>query len=152
VKLFANWRNVGRAMLDARRREGVTVNTVSGHKTWQADVGTVEARPSSTSGLLVDVYKADYTATNFWPVRDAAEVLRVLAALDLIPADIAYAADERYGRCEVPGCERIARWWHPEGGADGRWVHHPTRPALHGSKNHQAVVTDIPADLAEVAE
>jgi hypothetical protein len=131
MKTFPHWRAVGRAMLDARRREGVTVDTttVTGYyfaevteNRWRSELATVEVRPGE-GGTHLDIHRINYAAVNFWPVRDAAEVLRVLAALDLTPADIAYAADERYGRCQVPGCKRIARWWPAEAHAAGRWVH-----------------------------
>lgn len=130
MKLFPHWRAVGRAMLDARRREGVTVDvtTVTGYyltdvteNRWRSALATVEVRPGE-GGTYVDIHRIDYAAVNFWPVRDAAEVLRVLAALELIPADIAYAADERYGRCEK--CGLLAQWVPPSDDLfPGRWVH-----------------------------
>jgi hypothetical protein len=160
VKTFPMWRAVGRAMLDARRREGVTAPRVAldEHRgryytalIWKlADERTVELWWRHSGRGRVDLAvkypeKAPGESTPFTGmdnIESAATALRVLAALDLIPVDIAYAADERYGKCEVPGCRRIARWWRPEGGAAGRWVHHPPRPALPGRNTHQAVVAE----------
>jgi hypothetical protein len=141
VKTFANWRNVGRAMLDARRlgsafQIDTEVPETTAYRwaysarrvmlqTWSgAQDFTVEARTPAGSRLRI------HTAS-------AAEALRVLAALELIPADIAYAADERYGRCEA--CGLLAQWWPAEAGAEDRWVHVSPWPA-DGHGYHQPEV------------
>jgi hypothetical protein len=131
VKTFANWRNVGLAMLEARRREGVTVEPGGAWRRGDARVLVTDSR----RGLIIDLPEGRYLDTGH---LDAGQALRVLAALELIPADIAYAADERYGRCEVPGCGRLARWWPGEAEAEPRWVH--TEPWL-VTDHHTAEVT-----------
>lgn len=153
MRIFPNWRAVGRAMLDARRREGVTgpLTAQENSRTWDRteltwtheDGRSVEihwtkghpevwldvkrkpqrGRPANMAGLI--------------DIADAATVLRVLAALGLVPNHIAYAADERYGRCEV--CGRVARWWNDK--LAPRWVH--VKPGA---------VTGPAAHMAEVAE
>lgn len=126
MKLVPNWRNVGRAMLDARRQDGVTVTlkryqhgygsyrmfTWNGPDRQRVTVGSVLNSEHLTA--IAGDRHCDLDA-------DAATVLRVLAALELIPADIAYAADERYGRCER--CGLLAQWWPAEAEAGERWVH-----------------------------
>lgn len=136
MKPFPNWRNVGRAMLDARRRKNVrsVVTTISGvfakdliEHCWDTASVTVTAQ-HVPGGSAVDL-RVTKTDVEFkaWGVTDPAEVLRVLAALDLVPADIAYAADERYGRCQV--CGELAQWVPPSGQFAGRWCHlNPDRP------------------------
>lgn len=139
MKIFNHWRAVGRAMLNARRREGVTVthdsNAWHGYE-WvrnSSDTVSVHAGPHGCS-LMVDLAGGRHLECGG---MDAASVLRVLAALDLVPADIAYAADERYGRCQV--CGLLAQWWAGEAEAEPRWVH--TEPRLVAGPNaHRAEV------------
>ncbi|GIE30131.1 hypothetical protein Ait01nite_031760 [Actinoplanes italicus] len=138
MKTFPHWRAVGRAMLDARRREGVTApRTVLDNRrgapavelTWEREdgltVGLWRLRSGRSGPDLGVRYPDRADGTNLFAgmdsIDDAGQVLRVLAALELIPADIAYAADERYGRCVK--CGRLAQWWPAEAGADDRWVH-----------------------------
>ncbi len=138
MQTFANWRNVGRAMLEARRREGVTAprTAVDNRRgapavelTWErADGLKVELwrLRSGRSGPDLGIRYPDRAdGTNLFAgmdsIDDAGQVLRVLAALDLIPqhfAAAAIAADERYGRCEV--CGRLARLWAVTGPAAHR--------------------------------
>lgn len=161
MKLIPNWRNVGRAMLDARRREGITApRTVLDNERrrvvildWRRDGINVRIAWRRGEDMPLDI------GVNF-PERDnetapfvgmdstdnATQALRVLAALDLIPAHIATAADERYGRCET--CGRLAQWWH-DSPFYPRWVHVPPMSAAQAGV-HRAEVADIPADLAEV--
>jgi hypothetical protein len=54
-------------------------------------------------------------------IDDAGQVLRVLAALDLIPAHLAYGPDERLAKCKR--CDRLAQWWPAEAASPARWVH-----------------------------
>lgn len=144
MKTFPHWRNVGRAMLDARRREGATAPRVlrdnerdSMHiqLAWTFQDGrTVELWRwrSGDGGIDLAVKPAPGPGrpgmfAGLDRLGDAATALRVLAALDLIPADIAYAADERYGRCVK--CDRLAQWVPAEGQFAARWCHlDPTRP------------------------
>jgi hypothetical protein len=120
VKTFSHWRNVGRAMLEARRREGVTVEPGGAWRRGDTRVLVTDSR----RGLIIDLPEGRYLDTGH---LDAGQVLRVLAALDLIRADIAYAADERYGRCVR--CGRPAQWVPPEGQFAARWCHlDPKRP------------------------
>jgi hypothetical protein len=138
VKLFPNWRNVGRAMLDARRREGITgPRTVLDNRrgapavelTWEREDGLEVRLWRLRSGwrrpdLGIRFPERDDDTSLFAGmdgIDNAGQVLRVLAALDLIPADIAYAADERYGRCKR--CGLLAQWWPAEAEAGERWVH-----------------------------
>lgn len=129
MKTFPHWRSVGRAMFDARRREGVTVtrhpDAWHGYE-WDrgsADLVSVHTGQRGCS-LMVDLAGGRHLESGG---MDATSALRVLAALDLIPADIAYAADERYGRCVK--CGRLAQWVPAEGQFAARWCHlDPTRP------------------------
>lgn len=153
MNLPDNWRNVGRAMRWARQQEGVTgPRTVEENTrnwnlvelTWTHQDGrSVEiswtkgapevwvevkrkprpGRPANIAGLV--------------DVDNAATVLRVLAALDLIPDHLANGEDERYGRCVK--CGRLARWWDDQ--LTARWVH--VQPGA---------VTGPAAHMAEVAE
>jgi hypothetical protein len=141
VKLFPHWRNVGRAMLEARRREGVTGPLTAQENTHNWNL--VELTWTHEDGRSVEISWRKGEAAVWVDVRrkprrglpanmaglvdidDAATVLRVLAALELIPADIAYAADERYGRCQV--CGSLAFWVsEPDPWGPG-WYHYPPR-------------------------
>lgn len=138
MKTFSHWRNVGRAMLDARRREGVTVERPKRVgmvliRTYRGPQDAVVQVKHYHQSAWFKTYSGVTGSTSVDP-NSAAEALRVLAALDLIPADIAYAADERYGRCVR--CGRLARWWDDELGA--RWVHVDVMAAFRDS--HRAEV------------
>jgi hypothetical protein len=122
MKTFPHWRNVGRAMLDARRQEGVTVERVrvpgARYHVWaRGDTKVTVDHTEHSAGFAFEDPNSQFEQFH----ADAAEALRVLAALELIPADIAYAADERYGRCER--CGLLAQWWPAEAEAGERWVH-----------------------------
>jgi hypothetical protein len=161
VKTFSHWRAVGRAMLDARRREGVTAPRTAvdngDHEstglglTWKrADGLTVELwwlRIGSNVDVAVK-YPHEWTESRPYGqfvgvdnASNAATVLRVLAALELIRADIAYAADERYGRCVK--CGRLAQWWPAEACSPARWVHvYDDDERFVDYANHQPVVPE----------
>lgn len=130
MKTFPHWRAVGRAMLDARRRGFTPERVKAGHWTrftWDQDgTGvTIYVRPDRpVCQFVADFGKGWINRSTF---DDAATVLRVLAALELIPADIAYAADERYGRCVK--CGLLAQWWPAEAESGERWVHVSPWPA-----------------------
>jgi hypothetical protein len=146
VKTFAHWRAVGRAMLDARRREGVTVTLKRyqhGYGSYRMFTWNGPDRQRVTVGSVLN----DLHVTAIFGDRhcdldaDAATVLRVLAALELIHADIAYAADERYGRCEK--CGRLAQWWPAEACSPARWVHvYGNDERFVDYANHQPVVAE----------
>jgi hypothetical protein len=138
MKTFANWRAVGRAMLEARRRGGVVADAkatvglaVVIENRWRFLDRAVITMVTATHAVGydrtdVEISRRDVKMT-FYAVSDAAELLRVLAALGLIPAHIAYAADERYRRCEI--CGRVAQWAPPAGPFAERWCHlDPKRP------------------------
>jgi hypothetical protein len=131
MKTFANWRNVGRAMLEARRSEGVTVararDEQSGERvfTW------------ATDGMIVtlsfedgdDAYRLGVDGEDVWLTDGffGEDTLRVLAALGLVANEIASAADERYGKCTR--CGRLIQWVPQAGPFAARWCHlDPTRP------------------------
>lgn len=143
MQTFANWRNVGRAMRWARQQEGVIQGPAKFDQPfgreyvwgWWADGQTV--RVHITWGIGYAVVLRGPRLLRIDQGVDPAGTLRVLAALDLIPAEIANAADERYGRCQV--CGRMARLW-----ADldtPRWVR--IQPwAVTGPHAHRAEVAD----------
>jgi hypothetical protein len=145
VKTFPHWRNVGRAMRWARRQEGLQGPEIFDRPFgrrylwgWFSDGQTVSVNVTWGIGFAV---KLRGPRSMELDGRNAAETLRVLAALDLIPADIAYAADERYGRCEVPKCGLLAKWCPAEAGAKGRWVH--AEPWLvMGPNAHQPAIAE----------
>jgi hypothetical protein len=126
VKTFAHWRVVGAAMRWARQQEGVErcVFTEDGivEQTWmrdeQADEVTLGGLGTLAHSLTIDLADGRHLEAVHLP---AVDILRVLAALDLIPARLAYAADERYGKCQR--CGRLAQWWPAEAEAGERWTH-----------------------------
>jgi hypothetical protein len=103
MKAPANWRAVGQAMRWARQQEGVTVRRMVVDNSWPVTIDLEWKRPDGHSVLVtwatnrewVDVYAGgpvdDVHMSN---CGDAATVLRVLAALDLIPAELAQVHDE----------------------------------------------------------
>ncbi|HEX5772222.1 MAG TPA: hypothetical protein VFY11_14780 [Nocardioidaceae bacterium] len=142
MKIFPNWRAVGRAMLDARRREGVTVTRYPdawhGYEWDRNSADTVSVHTGQRGcSLMVDLAGGRHLEAGG---MDAATVLRVLAALDLIPDHLAYAADERYGRCGR--CGRLAQWWPAEAGSPARWVHVSPRLASDGLGYHRPEVAE----------
>jgi hypothetical protein len=155
VKTFSHWRAVGRAMRWARQQPHIQADSTTIVDLAKVTDNRWRSVPNGTRVVArhavgydrtdVEVGRKDLDLT-FFGVADAAEVLRVLAALKLIPADIAYAADERYGRCVK--CGRLAQWWH-DSPFFPRWVHVPPLSAARPGV-HRAEVADIPADLAGV--
>lgn len=154
MNLPDNWRNLGRAMRWARQQEGVTAprtaldnrrDAPAVELTWQREDGlTVSLWRLRSNRLLPDLSinfpdrpDGSGKVSGIDGVDSATEALRVLAALELIPVEIAYAADERYGRCQA--CGRMARWW-----ADldtPSWVH--IQPwAVTGPAAHRAEVAE----------
>ena len=144
MKTFPHWRAAGRVMLDARRRgikrtrhrEPLALDHVAttlewrrpdGHSVLVSLMSHCELFDVRAGGPVKDCYMSDWD--------DAGEVLRILAALDLIPAHLAEGPDERYGRCAT--CGRVARWWSYLG--QPRWVH--IQPwAVTGPAPHRAEV------------
>jgi hypothetical protein len=149
MKTFANWRSVGRAMLEARRRQGVVVDakTVVG----LAAVTDIRWRflDRAVITMVIATHAVGYDRTDveisrrdakltFYGVSDAAEILRVLAALDLIPADLAEVRDERYARCV---CKRVLFWRPETPELPARWRHLDRRAYIeHGL--HRAEVAE----------
>lgn len=71
----------------------------------------------------------------------AIDMLRVLAALDLIPAELAEVRDERYGRCET--CGEPCTWDSGHGTWEPRWLHlDPFR-----GQGHRAEITENNAPI-----
>jgi hypothetical protein len=149
MKTFTGWRAVGRVMWYARKQEDVE-RTVIGENgrliemTWRGpghsyvgvvDLGgeAVSLTLASRTGGLVDGDKLT-----------AAEALGVLAALGLIPDELARVRDERYGRCKT--CGELCTWdsghdmWVP------RWLHcDPFR-----GQGHRAEVAESNIERKEV--
>lgn len=131
MKTFPGWRNVGRVMRWARQQLGTTVERSrdehSGERviTWSRELDyIVIAFDGDTYQLGIDTEDNWLTDGHF---ESASAVLRVLAALDLIPAHLAEGDDERYRRCET--CGRMAQWAPPAGPFAERWCHlDPKRP------------------------
>lgn len=84
--------------------------------------------------------EGEHAAAEIGDQATADQVLRVLAALDLIPAEYAEQRDERYGRCEK--CGELCRWATGHDFWPDRWVH------IHGD----AWLSRIDGHRAEVAE
>lgn len=136
MRTFPGWRAVGRAMLDARRREGVTAPRVlrdnerdSMHiqLAWTFQDGrTVELWRwrSGDGGIDLAVKPAPGPGrpgmfAGLDRLGDAATALRVLGALGLIPDHLANAVDDE--QCAT--CGSVLHWWPPEGRSPGRWQH-----------------------------
>jgi hypothetical protein len=139
MKTFSHWRNVGRAMLDARRLGSTfSIDTeglgLAAYR-WAYSARRVMVQTWEDSGEFIVEARTPAGTRLRQLTTSPAEALRVLAALDLIPADIAYAADERYGRCVR--CKRLARWWDDELGA--RWVHVDVMAAFRDSHRAEVV-------------
>lgn len=132
MRIFIGWRAVGAAMLEARRRQGVRPVVTSGgladttESRWYLGGVMVSANRLTEWPERVDVEirvgdtVQQVTHVTMWPAPNADTVLRVLAALKLIPAEIAYADDERYGRCKH--CKGVVRRVANEGWPV-RWNH-----------------------------
>lgn len=140
MKTFPHWRAVGRVMRWARQQDGVTVKPPTRGagiriRVYRDPMGAIVQTCTSPGSTWLKTYTGRVGSADVTP-NTAAEGLRVLAALDLIPADIAYGPDERYGRCLR--CGRRARWWDDPLAA--RWVH-DLRLAWTGDP-HQAEVAD----------
>lgn len=127
MKTFSHWRAVGRAMRWARRQEGVRCSAIVKQGrvevTWlrgtSADRVTLGGAGTLAHSLVIDLADGRYLEAVRLP---AADLLRVLAALELIPADIAYAAER------------------PEAATDGSGVP--------GQKTRRAVVESNPEPVA----
>lgn len=148
---FPNWRNVGLAMRWARQQAHIQADATTMTSIVKVTDNRWRSVPNGTRVMArhavgydrtdVEVGRKDLDLT-FFGVADAAEVLRVLAALGLIPNEIAYAAEERYGRCAK--CDQLVRWSPPSGDLwPGRWFH------VH---DRDEQFTDYADHLAEVAE
>jgi hypothetical protein len=119
--IFPGWRAAGLVMLDARRRgikRSHDPDAWHGYEWVRDSADTVSVHVGQQCSVWVDMSGGGHLEAG---EMDAVTVLRVLAALDLIPAHLAEGPDERYGRCAT--CDRVARWWPAEAGADNRWVH-----------------------------
>lgn len=140
---FPGWRNVGLTMRALRQQEGVQGPAIKNHP-----FGRSYSWGWPKTGQVVTVtvtWGIAYSITSRGPLDfrlnnpTSQHALRVLAALELIPANIAYAAEERYGRCK-----RLTEWSPPAGDLwPGRWFHvHDRDEQFTGFADH----------LAEVAE
>jgi hypothetical protein len=150
--VFPGWRNVGLAMRAARQQPDVRIDALTvislakvTDNRWQwPGTRVIATHAVGYDRTDVEISRADAKLT-FYGVSDAIELLRVLAALGLIPAHLAEQPDERYGRCAR--CGRLAQWWH-DSPFFPRWVHVPPLSAAQPGV-HRAEVADIPPDLAE---
>lgn len=141
MKTFPNWRAVGAAMRWARQQHA-QVDTLTSD--WLTDtrwrLGGIDVRVGRTDIAEGNDLRISGDGLDIWIDQvDVARALRVLAALDLIPAHLADARDERYGRCQK--CGRVARWWDDGPGFEPRWVHiNPV--AVSGPAAHRAEVAE----------
>lgn len=122
---FRNWRAVGRAMRWARQQEGVKVKPPTRgilirSRIYRGPADAIVQVNTIPGSTWFKTYTGVTASTNVNP-ENAAEALRVLAALELIPAEIAHAPEERYGRCKR--CDRLAQWSPPSELWPGRWFH-----------------------------
>src|SRR4051812_39596641 len=107
MKTFDGWRAVGRAMRWARRQDGVTVERVARadvrariYRSPEDKIVWVSSLPGST---WFRTYSGRVGSAECTP-NAAAEGLRVLAALDLIPAEL--ATDRHRQRvCHIAVCD-----------------------------------------------
>jgi hypothetical protein len=87
MRTFTGWREVGRAMRWARQQGGVTVDPIKYR--WHDDFSrSLEIKIYNVHSVVVEVNPEDSTWSAVGAI-DAATILRVLAALDLIPAELA---------------------------------------------------------------
>ena len=145
MMLFANLRNVALAMREARTRVGE-----DGFTRVRDEFSDERVFTWVTDSMIVilafedgdDAYRLGVDGEGLWLTDGffGEDTLRVLAALGLVANEIAYAADERYGKCKR--CKRLARWWPAEAHASARWVHQMTDDER---------FINYPAHLAEVA-
>jgi hypothetical protein len=139
--IFPGWRAAARAMRWARQQPGITADSLKfGALTdsrWRGNGYDVRIGRSALQGVAQ--LRISAPSVDVWiNAIDTAEALRMLAALKLIPDEMAEVHDERYGRCET--CGRIARWWD-DPGFEPRWVHiNPT--AVSGPRAHRAQISD----------
>lgn len=142
MKPFPGWRAAGRAMQWARQQDGVTVERdrdgawVS--RRWRsgdpADHVELGGAGSLAHSLTIDLADGRYIESAHLP---AVEVLRVLAALGLIPDELAQVRDERYARCVT--CNGVLYWRAGRHGLPDRWGHLDRRAYLDGG-THRAEV------------
>ena len=115
MKTFTGWRAVGRVMRWARQqgiyREVHTDGGALSEMVWILnDERGVTVMPSLREGVQVDVSRKPEPGRPHWmggliDATSASTILRFLAALDVIPAELAEVHDERPVRCAW--CHRL---------------------------------------------
>jgi hypothetical protein len=130
MRTFDGWRAVGRAMRWARQQPDVAFSRTHRDRPvrlrWDGDFNrSVLVKLYNARNITVELGTED-SPWNAVGEFDAPTLLRILAALDLIPAELAEPSP-RYGRCTR--CGRIAEWAEPTRQFAGRWCHlRPERP------------------------
>jgi hypothetical protein len=95
MRTFPGWREVGRAMRWARQQDGVTVERLRDDETgriswlWHGRNGLITADYFPASDPAETTIETGDTYIDRARFEDGATALRVLAALDLIPAELA---------------------------------------------------------------
>jgi len=122
-RIFPGWREVGRAMRWARQQDGVTFDRTTMRNVWHFDLppsihvdhrwrgGDGREVLVSHSSILKSVDVSVGDGRNGWDSTyndDAAQVLRVLVALDLIPAELAEAPKVEAARSRCRHCGRTS--------------------------------------------
>lgn len=154
MRTFAYWRAIGRAMRWARKQDDIVYDRLlldhhDGHiveHRWKAVGGTLSVVHFLPGRDGVDV---DFTRSTLqfqaYNVEAADEILRMLDALGLIPAELIDGPDEIYGRCAR--CRGVVQFANGKPLWFDRWVHLDQGAWLR-TERHLTQVTAADWDLA----
>ncbi|WIM97809.1 hypothetical protein ACTOB_001363 [Actinoplanes oblitus] len=158
MKIFPDWRAVGRAMRWARKQDDVRRSAIRDDQTgrlveiaWDraayTDLVAHTWTPDGGPHLYVNLQDGRHVEAE---ELDALTTLRFLAHLDLIPVELAEPS-KRYGRCVE--CGRVAEWVEPTAQFAGRWCHlRPERPYHVPEVQAEAQATGSESDAWELLD